>query len=119
MNLRRSTLGLLLFLLALLSRTTAPYAMTQVVFDPIANAPICFHDGGSSQQAPKDGGAPVADHQHCALACCQAFVPAPDTIATPAYVVVERRLDWRPAPATSEEPRFLVRYPARGPPVFS
>jgi hypothetical protein len=117
-NLRRSTIGFVLFLLAALSRTTMPLAMAQVGFDPIANAPICFHDGGSPV-APGDGGAPLVDHQHCAFACCQVFVAAPDALAAPSIVTIGTRVEWRPNARPRLENISLLARRARGPPSFS
>ena len=118
MNLRRSTIGFVLFLLAVLSRATMPFAMPQVGFDPIANAPICSHDG-STQQAPSDGGIPHVDHQHCAFACCQTFVAASDVVASPSIVTIETRIDWRPSSSTPLDNLSVLARRARGPPTFS
>lgn len=118
MNLRRSTIGLVLFLLAVLSRTTMPFAMAQVGFDPIANAPICSHDG-STQQAPTDGGGSLVDHHHCAFACCQAFVAAPDVAAALSIVAIETQIEWRPSSSAPLANLSLLARRARGPPLFS
>ena len=77
----------------MLSRATAPFAMTHIVFELIANAPIRSLDG-TAKHAPRDGGFPLADHQHCAVACRQVFVAAPEAIATPAPLIVAHSVDW-------------------------
>ena len=118
MNLRRSTIGFVLFLLAVLSRTTMPLAMTQVGFDPIANAPICSHDG-ATQQAPHDDGTPFADHGHCAFACCQTFFAAPDAVVAPSVVAIGTRIQWRPGLSAPLDNLSLLARRARGPPSFS
>lgn len=117
MKLRQSSIGLLLFLLVMMSRTLGSFAMA-AEFDPIANAPICYHQG-AADEAPKDAGAPLVDHQKCALDCCQVFVTAPDIGANPAAIIIERRIVWlQSIPSLSAKSRDFS-YTARGPPTLS
>ncbi|MDE2361283.1 MAG: hypothetical protein KGM42_01285 [Hyphomicrobiales bacterium] len=118
MSLRRSSFGLLLFLLALTSRAITPFAMMQLGFDPLAAAPICSQ-GDGAHDAPRDGGVPLAQDQHCAYACCQVFVAATDSVASSAPVIVAYVLPWNSARASAPPPAPALAYVARGPPVFS
>ncbi len=115
---RRNCIGIVLFALALLGRLLVPMAAEAHAADPLADAPICTHDGaGVPQSAPE----PLPDHRSaCDALCCTlgaAFAP-PSTIVI-AVRHASAPATWRALDRTQTTPRLIAREPARGPPTLS
>lgn len=114
---RRSNLAILLVALALLSRLLAPLAVEARVFDPLADAPICTHDGGAPGVAER-GDAPASTHTWCELICCQV---APVFVAEPPSRFVQHRaakiIVWKRENDVSLSRNAWTAHRARGPPI--
>lgn len=117
---RRNCIGIVLFALALLGRLVLPMAAEADAADPLADAPICTHDGSAA--VPQSAPEPLPDHHRaCHALCCTfgaaAAAPPPSDI-TP--IIHAWALAVWPAPdRTQTAPRLIAREPARGPPTLS
>jgi hypothetical protein len=115
---RRNCIGIVLFALALLGRLVLPLAAEAHTADPLADAPICTHDGSA---VPPSAPEPLPDHRSaCDALCCTlgaAFAP-PVTLVI-AVVHASAPATWRALERTQRAPRLIARQPARGPPKLS
>ena len=65
------SLAFVLIALSLFGRIIAPIAAEARIFDPLADAIICTHDGSTPAQDPLGEKSNHAAHALCAFTCCQ------------------------------------------------
>lgn len=117
-GMRRSFLGPLLIALAVLSRLLLPLAAEARAADPLANAPICMHDGSGAPV--HDSGGDGSSHELCLMLCCHVAPPLADAaprIASPAMVAA--LVEWDRRVTSIVVARALDSHRARGPPALS
>lgn len=117
-GMRRSFLGPLLVALAVLTRLLMPLAAEARAADPLANAPICMHDGKGApvQDSGRDGHA----HELCLMLCCHVVPPLADAaprLASPTSVAA--LVEWDRRVTAIVVQRALDSHRARGPPALS
>lgn len=117
-GMRRSFLGPLLVALAVLSRLLMPLAAEARAADPLANVPICMHDGNGMPVS--DGNRDGHAHELCLMLCCHVVPPLADAtprIASPTTVAA--LVEWDRRVTAIVVQRALDSHRARGPPALS
>lgn len=115
---RRSFLGPLLVALAVLTRLLMPLAAEARAADPLANAPICMHDGNGAPV--QDSGRDSHAHELCLMLCCHVVPPLADAaprLASPTSVAA--LVEWDRRVTAIVVQRALDSHRARGPPALS